>query len=126
VKRVIQVGVGGFGARWRGVNGESGAVEYAAIVDINEWALEEAGDALGVEQSRRFTDYRQAIREVDADFVLIVVPPAGDRRPRQPQHPGRRFRGARFHSLGSGQAPRGDVDAHCGGISAAFAGGGSR
>jgi predicted dehydrogenase len=76
VKRVIQVGVGGFGARWRQVIGGSQAVEYAAIVDSNERTLHEVGDALGVDRSRRFTDYREGIAATEADFVLIVVPPA--------------------------------------------------
>jgi predicted dehydrogenase len=80
VKRVIQVGVGGFGWRWRGVIGESDGVEYAAICDINEQVLAEAGESLGVDESRRFSDYRKAINEVEADFVLIVVPPAHHRQ----------------------------------------------
>ena len=73
--RVIQVGMGGFGRRWQQVIATCDDVEYAALVDVNPEALEEARGQFGLEPGRTFTDYRTALQAVEADFVLIVVPP---------------------------------------------------
>lgn len=75
MKRVIQVGVGGFGAWWRRMISESELVEYSAIVDTNPDTLEAARAELGLAANQAFTDCREAFGQVKADFALIVVPP---------------------------------------------------
>jgi len=74
--RFIQVGVGGFGRRWLGVVAEQAGSEHAALVDVNEAALEAARRETGLAGSQCFADYRVAFSSVDADAVLCVTPPA--------------------------------------------------
>ncbi len=75
--RLIQAGVGGMGrAWWNGAILGRADIEVAAIVDIADAPLTEAGDALGVPPERRFKDLAQAIKSVQADAVLTVTPPA--------------------------------------------------
>ena len=74
--RVIQVGVGGFGRGWLNVLKNAEGVQIAALVDVNEEALRKAAELLQFSPSRCFTDYGRALREVDADAVLCVTPPA--------------------------------------------------
>jgi len=73
--KCIQVGVGGFGRRWLKAVSNSDSVEHAALVDIDPKALEEASRSLDVDTTLTYTDYREAFECVDADFVLVVVPP---------------------------------------------------
>ena len=73
--RVIQAGMGGFGRRWQQVIADCDEVKYAAMVDVNPEPLEEARQRFCLEPERAFTDYRAALDAVEADFVLIVVPP---------------------------------------------------
>jgi len=77
--RGIQVGMGGFGRRWQQVIAACDEVEYAAMVDVNPEPLEEARQCFGLEPERAFTDHRAALEAVEADFVLIVVPPCHHR-----------------------------------------------
>jgi len=74
--KLIQAGVGGMGKTWwhGAVKGHPG-IEVAALVDVADAPLNEAGDALGVPPDRRFKDLEQAIRAVPADAVLTVTPP---------------------------------------------------
>lgn len=78
--RFIHVGTGGFGAYWcaqvLGRLVELGKAEPAAAVDINPDNLKNARDGYGVPESRCYTDARQAFDEIEADFAVIVVPPA--------------------------------------------------
>lgn len=71
------IGVGGMAKHWTqfvwGVH--AARMEYAALVDVNQEALNSAGDALGMPASRRFTDVNEAFAKVDADFCCIVTPP---------------------------------------------------
>lgn len=46
----------------------------AAICDTNATALAETGDAFGVPQAMRFTDYRQALAHSWIDAVVVVTP----------------------------------------------------
>ncbi|MBM4035967.1 MAG: Gfo/Idh/MocA family oxidoreductase [Planctomycetes bacterium] len=78
--RFIQVGTGGFGGYWcrevlpRLVR--MGRIEPAAAVDINPEALRNAQEGYGIPPERCFTDARRAFEEVEADFAIVVVPPA--------------------------------------------------
>lgn len=78
--RFIQIGVGGFGYWWRhaflpGLR-EKGLAQAVAAVDINAALLPEAGQSVGLSSDRLYTDPAKAFREVEADFAIIVVPPA--------------------------------------------------
>ena len=73
--RLIQVGVGGFGRSWTDVVESSQFWKAVAYVDINEKALKEAAAAHGMPKDRCFKDLESALAKVEADAVLIVVPP---------------------------------------------------
>ncbi|HEX3358921.1 MAG TPA: Gfo/Idh/MocA family oxidoreductase [Tepidisphaeraceae bacterium] len=74
--KLIQAGVGGMGkAWWSGATNSSPDFELAAIVDISDAALNEAGDALKIPGERRFKTLEEAINRVEADAVLTVTPP---------------------------------------------------
>jgi len=71
--KVVQVGVGGFGSWWTEVLARSDEVEVVGLVDINERALREAGERLGVK--KLFTGLDDALNEVEAEAVLDITPP---------------------------------------------------
>jgi predicted dehydrogenase len=73
--RIIQIGAGFWGTTWLGIVAESRACRLEAIVDPDEAALARAGQAAGVPASRRFTSLADAIRLVEAEAALVVVPP---------------------------------------------------
>jgi predicted dehydrogenase len=79
-KRLVHVGTGGWGAYWCRTflppSVAEGLVEVVAAVDVDRAALQNARDSLGLKTSRLFTDLRQALTRVDADFCTVVVPPA--------------------------------------------------
>jgi len=78
--RFIQVGTGGWGGCWcrdflpRLV--KMGRIEPAAAVDANPEALKNAQQSYGIPPERCYTDAKKAFAEVQADFAIIVVPPA--------------------------------------------------
>jgi predicted dehydrogenase len=78
--KTILVGTGGHGKTWcrefLPPNIEEGLVEVVAAVDVDESALANAREFLGLSPDRLYTDYRKALQSHPADFVAIVVPPA--------------------------------------------------
>jgi len=80
-KRFIHVGTGGFGGYWckqvlsRLVH-ERGVAEPAAAVDIDPAMHANAIDGYGVSPEKCYTDAAKAFAENEADFCVIVVPPA--------------------------------------------------
>ena len=78
--RFIHVGTGGFGAHWcREVLArlvETGKAEPAAAVDIVPEHLKNAQEAYGIPPERCYTDAAKAFEEAEADFAIVVVPPA--------------------------------------------------
>jgi predicted dehydrogenase len=76
--RVLQVGVGGFGAVWLRALREVATLH--ALVDRDPAALEAAAAETGVPLARCFTDLDVALAEDGAEMALVVVPPA-DHRP---------------------------------------------
>jgi predicted dehydrogenase len=75
VIRVIQVGLGAWGASWAHVLQASPHVELAALVDVDEAARGAVADAVGVPREACASTLAEAIGAVDADAVLVVVPP---------------------------------------------------
>jgi predicted dehydrogenase len=80
VLRFIQIGTGGWGNVWaRNVLPRlvaMGKAVPAAAVDVNPSQLQNAIDGYGISPERCYTDAREAFDAVEADFAIIVVPPA--------------------------------------------------
>lgn len=76
-KRAILIGAGGFGSIWarQFLPDFAGQIEIVGLVDINQVALDRAGDLLGVAAERRFPEMEDAFAAVEADFCIIVVQP---------------------------------------------------
>ncbi|MAE66965.1 MAG: hypothetical protein CMJ18_22120 [Phycisphaeraceae bacterium] len=78
--KCILVGTGGMGGSWcRSAlpsNMTDGLVEPVAAVDIVPEHLDNAIDGLGLSRDRCYTDARKAFAENEADFAIVVVPPA--------------------------------------------------
>ena len=80
-QRFIHVGTSGFGNYWcrtvlgRLVN-ELGVAEPAAAVDIVPDHLVNAHEGYGIAPDKCYTDARKAFAENEADFAVVVVPPA--------------------------------------------------
>ncbi|MCZ8516946.1 Gfo/Idh/MocA family oxidoreductase [Paenibacillus filicis] len=73
--RLIQIGTGGFGQSWLQIVKEHAGVELAAVVDITEANLQEAGEKVGLPPERLFLTPEEALAKVEADMALIVTPP---------------------------------------------------
>jgi predicted dehydrogenase len=78
-KKVIHVGIGGFGRRWCREfltnNIVDGTVEVVAIVDLDPKALAHGQALLGLPDGACFTDVNAAMNAIPADFCTVVVPP---------------------------------------------------
>ncbi len=78
--KVIQVGTGGQGRAWCSrflpPNIADGLIEIVAAVDVNEDALANAQEHLGLPSEKCYTNIGQAFAETPADFCTIVTPPA--------------------------------------------------
>ncbi len=78
-KRCLMVGAGGFARAWlqdflAPFYGDR--LQVVALVDVNEQVLARSADLLGLPAERRFRDIETAFASVDADFCIIVIPPA--------------------------------------------------
>ena len=74
--KIIQIGVGGFGRYWLEQVVEYPGIELAALVDIDDAALDEAAQRSGVPADGQFKSLEAALAAVDADLLLCVTPPA--------------------------------------------------
>ncbi len=78
--RYILIGTGGFGAQWCAHFlprlRACGKAECVAAADLAPAALANAREHLGVPAERCYAEPRRAIAEVEADFAIVVVPPA--------------------------------------------------
>jgi len=75
--KVIQVGVGGFGASWvRRFRERRDRYEVVDIVDVSEAALSTAAEELQIGPARRWTDLGEALSTTTAELAVIVTPPA--------------------------------------------------
>ena len=75
MNRIIQVGLGAWGASWAQVIQSSPHAELAAIVDLDESARHDVAEGLGLARSRTAASLSEALESVQADSVLVVVPP---------------------------------------------------
>jgi predicted dehydrogenase len=74
IMRIIQAGVGGFGMSWLYAVRECDGFHHVAVVDPSSAALEAAGEILGLEPARRFTQLADALAAVEADGLIDVTP----------------------------------------------------
>src|SRR3954452_10252842 len=74
--RMIQVGVGAWGASWASEVSASPHWTLAALVDSDPAQLDRGATTAGVHQSLCFPSLARALRAVQADAVLIVAPPS--------------------------------------------------
>ena len=75
MKKLIQCGVGGWGATWLEKVRNSSEWELVAMVDTEQANLETARESTPVPTERCFSSVSEAARGVEADAVLVVVPP---------------------------------------------------
>lgn len=73
--KIIQVGLGGWGWSWASVVQDSPHWKLAAVVDLNKQLLVDACSTYGLDRSLAFTSLQEAVANVRADAVLVVVPP---------------------------------------------------
>ena len=77
MRRVIQVGVGGYGRTWLDtLERFRHRITHAALVDVDEDALTVARRRFDVPAERCYSSFERALAEVEADTLLCVVPPA--------------------------------------------------
>jgi predicted dehydrogenase len=74
-RRLIQVGVGGWGATWVEKAVSSPTWELVGCVDLNEDALDAACTAHGIARDQCFSSVGDAVSATEADGALVVVPP---------------------------------------------------
>lgn len=73
-KRLIQVGVGGWGASWLDRAVRSPEWDLVAIVGRGERALAQARSQHGIAPERCFTSLTEAAKAFEADAALVVIP----------------------------------------------------
>ena len=72
-RRLIQIGVGGWGATWLEKAVSSPSWELAGCVDLNEEALEAARLTHGISREQCFSSVAEAAEATRADGALVVV-----------------------------------------------------
>lgn len=77
MKRCLMIGAGGMARGWidRFFPSFSRRSRIVALVDIDEGVLHQKADQIGLPPEARFTDFRKAFDEVEADYCTIVTPP---------------------------------------------------
>jgi predicted dehydrogenase len=72
------IGAGGFAGAWirRFLPPFADRLEVVGLVDVSDAALTASGDFLDLAPHQRFQDMARAFETVDADFCVIVIPPA--------------------------------------------------
>lgn len=74
--KIIQVGVGGFGASWLDILVQSKEWEIVAIVDINPETLKSAVNKYPFLLGKAFDSFKKCLKKVEADAILNVTPPS--------------------------------------------------
>jgi predicted dehydrogenase len=73
--KIVLIGIGGWGWSWIGVAQHSTAWELQAVVDVNPEALKRAQDVYGLRPDQMYSSLDEALKHIQADAALIVVPP---------------------------------------------------
>ncbi|MDL2233735.1 Gfo/Idh/MocA family oxidoreductase [Ruminococcaceae bacterium OttesenSCG-928-L11] len=74
MKTFVHVGAGGWGRHWlrRVIPANREFAQCVAVVDVNEQALENAVEFLGLPREKCYTDLDTALRENPVDFITIA------------------------------------------------------
>jgi predicted dehydrogenase len=77
IKTCLMIGAGGMAGGWihMFVNAFSDRIKIIGLVDVNKEMLQRQGQALGLSEDKLFTDYKEAVENVKADFCGIATPP---------------------------------------------------
>jgi predicted dehydrogenase len=73
--KIIQVGVGGFGASWLDIVASSKEWEIEGIVDINEEILKKSVEKYPFLEGKTFKSLKDCLKKTKADALLNVTPP---------------------------------------------------
>ena len=73
--KIIQVGIGAWGYSWIQVVQESPHWDLVAVVDLKKEQIEKACDEYGLDPKKAFTSLAEAVKNVEADAVLVTTPP---------------------------------------------------
>jgi predicted dehydrogenase len=73
--RIIVAGLGSWGPRWAKLISEEPGVELAAVVEPMDGRRKAVAQALELRPEQAQSDFDTALRQVDADAVLVVTPP---------------------------------------------------
>jgi predicted dehydrogenase len=73
--RVLQIGAGNFGQSWIQLLLNYSGIELVAIADVFQSNLDKAKSAYNLEGVAMFDNTEDALRQSNADMVLIVTPP---------------------------------------------------
>jgi predicted dehydrogenase len=73
--RMIQIGLGAWGASWADVVTRSPHWDLVGLVDLDEDALDEVGRHIGLPAAAQFTSLDEALGPTSPDAALVVVPP---------------------------------------------------
>ena len=81
-KRCLMLGAGGMAGAWIGrfLPNFQDRMEIVGLVEIRPEVLKDQGDSLGLSEDQRFLDMDDAFGKVEADFCIIVIPPAHHRQ----------------------------------------------
>ncbi|HWJ75423.1 MAG TPA: Gfo/Idh/MocA family oxidoreductase [Kaistia sp.] len=74
-KKLVQVGLGGWGWSWLDIVKNSPDWELSAVVDIDPARLKTAGERYGLAEHQRQNSLKAAVDAVAPDACLVVVPP---------------------------------------------------
>ncbi len=77
-KRGLMIGAGGMAGAWirSFLPNFFDRLEIVGLVDVHQPTLDASGDFLGLAPSQRYVDATAAFASVDADFCIVVIPPA--------------------------------------------------
>jgi predicted dehydrogenase len=77
-KCCLFVGTGSMGNTWlhRFLPNFTDRIEISGVVDVDRARVDQAGDFLGLDPSRRFLSASDGFAATDPDFCVVVVPPA--------------------------------------------------
>jgi len=73
--KIIQIGVGGFGASWLDIVASSKEWEIVGIVDVNEEILKKSVEKYPFLEGKTFKSLKDCLKKVKADAILNVTPP---------------------------------------------------
>ena len=75
LKRIVLVGVGGFGKTWVRLLASDTAYEVVGLVDASEDSIKEAREALGLNEATVYSDFEEALQATHPDLVVDSTPP---------------------------------------------------